>query len=117
MDMILWLLPAVPVFLLVISVVITIHELGHYWVGRMFGAAAESFAVGFGRPIVEVKDKRGTRWRINWIPLGGFVKFVGEAQLPQDTEEAAQLASRMPPKANPAGDYIEHDGRIITGKV
>jgi regulator of sigma E protease len=116
MDMILWLLPAVPVFLLVISVVITIHELGHYWVGRLFGAAAESFAVGFGRPIFEVKDKRGTRWRINWIPLGGFVKFVGEAQLPQDTEEAAQLAAKMPPKADPAGDYIEHDGRIITGK-
>jgi regulator of sigma E protease len=67
--------------------VITVHELGHYWVGRAFGAAVESFSVGFGRPIFEVKDKRGTRWRVNWLPLGGFVKFVGEIQAPQDTKE------------------------------
>jgi regulator of sigma E protease len=77
--------PASPlIFILVISLVITIHELGHYWVGRIFGAAAESFSVGFGKSIVEVRDKRGTRWRINWLPLGGFVKFVGEMQAPQD---------------------------------
>jgi regulator of sigma E protease len=75
-------------FLVVISVVITVHELGHYWVGRIFNAAAESFAIGFGRPIVEVRDKRGTRWRINWLPLGGFVKFVGEIQAPTDTRAA-----------------------------
>ena len=55
-----------PIFLIVISLVITVHELGHYWVGRMFGAAAESFAIDFGRPIFQMKDKRGTRWRINW---------------------------------------------------
>src|SRR5262245_11365649 len=72
-------------FLAVISIVITVHELGHYWVGRWFNAAAESFAVGFGKPIFEVRDKRGTRWRINWLPLGGFVKFVGEIQAPTDT--------------------------------
>ncbi|HEV7689473.1 MAG TPA: M50 family metallopeptidase [Hyphomonadaceae bacterium] len=76
-------------FIVVISIVITVHELGHYWVGRMFNAAAESFAVGFGRPIVEIRDKRGTRWRINWLPLGGFVKFVGEIQAPTDTRAAA----------------------------
>src|SRR5215813_1336210 len=74
-------------FLVVISVVITVHELGHYFVGRLFNAAAESFSIGFGRPIFEAKDKRGTRWRINWLPLGGFVKFVGEIQAPQDTHE------------------------------
>jgi regulator of sigma E protease len=77
-------------FLIVISVVITVHELGHYWVGRMFNAAAESFSIGFGRSILEVKDKRGTRWRINWMPIGGFVKFVGEIQAPTDTHKAVQ---------------------------
>jgi regulator of sigma E protease len=76
-------------FLLLISVVITVHELGHYFVGRLFGAAVESFSIGFGKPIVEVKDKRGTRWRLNWMPLGGFVKFVGEMQAPQDSKTAA----------------------------
>ncbi|MEM7662980.1 MAG: RIP metalloprotease [Pseudomonadota bacterium] len=70
------------IFLL--GIVVVVHELGHYWAGRMFGAAAESFSVGFGRSIFERKDKRNTRWRINWIPLGGFVKFVGEHQMPGD---------------------------------
>ena len=74
-------------FLLLISVVITVHELGHYFVGRFFGAAVESFSVGFGKAALEVKDKRGTRWRLNWLPLGGFVKFVGEMQAPQDTTQ------------------------------
>lgn len=71
-------------FILLISLVITVHELGHYGVGRFFGAAVESFSVGFGKSIAEVTDRRGTRWRINWLPLGGFVKFVGELQTPQD---------------------------------
>ncbi|OYW43359.1 MAG: hypothetical protein B7Z38_01665 [Rhodobacterales bacterium 12-64-8] len=117
MDMILWLLPYAPIFLFVISLVITVHELGHYWVGRFFGAAAESFAVGFGKSIFEVKDKRGTRWRINWIPLGGFVKFVGEAQLPADTREPApvEVATSHDPK-QAAGDQTLHEGRILVGK-
>ena len=77
-----------PLFLLclifMMGIVVVVHELGHYLVGRWFGAAAESFSIGFGKPIYETKDSRGTRWRINWIPLGGFVKFVGEAQLAGD---------------------------------
>jgi len=77
-----------PIFLLclafLLGVVVVIHELGHYWVGRWAGAAVESFSVGFGAPIFQATDRRGTRWRINWIPLGGFVKFVGESQLPGD---------------------------------
>ncbi|MEO1476301.1 MAG: RIP metalloprotease [Pseudomonadota bacterium] len=75
-----------PIFVLslvfLLGIVVVVHELGHYLAGRAFGAAAESFSVGFGRSIFERKDKRNTRWRINWIPLGGFVKFVGEQQLP-----------------------------------
>ncbi len=74
-------------FILLISIVITVHELGHYWVGRAFGAAVESFAIGFGKPIFEARDKRGTRWRVNWLPLGGFVKFVGELQAPTDKRD------------------------------
>jgi regulator of sigma E protease len=131
MDVILWAVQYVPIFLLLISVVITIHELGHYWVGRAFGAAVESFAIGFGRPIFELRDKRGTRWRLNWIPLGGFVKFVGEVQLPQDThqevpatanteEEAAllaQVAKAVPPKGAVEGKPTTfHDNQILVGR-
>jgi regulator of sigma E protease len=79
--------------IVLISIVITVHELGHYWVGRLFNAAAESFAIGFGKPIFEVRDKRGTRWRVNWLPLGGFVKFVGEIQSPTDRREPMHTES------------------------
>ncbi len=131
MDVILWVLTYAPVFLLIISVVITVHELGHYWVGRMFGAAVESFAIGFGNPIVEKRDGRGTRWRLNWIPLGGFVKFVGEVQLAQDLkqelpqtaeteEEAARLAEvarAVPPKGAIEGRPTTfHDNQILVGR-
>lgn len=77
-----------PLFLVclifMMGIVVIVHELGHYLVGRWFGAAVESFSVGFGKPMFERKDKYGTRWRVNWIPLGGFVKFVGESQLAGD---------------------------------
>lgn len=60
----------------VLGLVVVIHELGHYWAGRFFGAAAESFSFGFGNSIFETTDKRGTRWRINSLPFGGFVSFI-----------------------------------------
>ncbi len=75
-------------YIVIISVVITVHEFGHYLVGRFFGAAVESFSIGFGKPIAERSDKRGTRWRVNWLPLGGFVKFAGELQTPQDDNDS-----------------------------
>lgn len=72
------------------GIVIIVHELGHYLVGRFYGAAVESFSVGFGKPLYERKDRAGTRWRINWIPLGGFVKFVGESQMAGDVGKTEQ---------------------------
>lgn len=72
------------VFALVLGIVVGIHELGHYLAGRLFGTAVESFSIGFGRPVWEARDRRGTRWRINMLPLGGFVKFSAEKQLPGD---------------------------------
>ena len=72
------------------GIVVIVHELGHYLVGRWFGAAAESFSIGFGKPIFERKDSRGTRWRVNWVPLGGFVKFVGESQTAGDVGKIEQ---------------------------
>lgn len=83
-----------PLFLIclvfMMGIVVIVHEYGHYIAGRMFGAAVESFSVGFGKPIMERTDRHGTRWRINWIPLGGFVKFVGEAQMAGDVGKTEQ---------------------------
>jgi regulator of sigma E protease len=65
-------------FLLVIGPLIFIHELGHYFAGRWFGVKADAFSIGFGREIAGWTDKRGTRWKIGWLPLGGYVKFKGD---------------------------------------
>lgn len=65
-------------FLLVIGPLIFIHELGHYFVGRWFGVKAEAFSIGFGREIAGWTDRRGTRWKVAWLPLGGYVRFAGD---------------------------------------
>jgi regulator of sigma E protease len=65
-------------FLLVIGPLIFIHEMGHYLAGRWFKVKAETFSIGFGREIFGWSDKRGTRWKVGWLPLGGYVKFKGD---------------------------------------
>ncbi|MFN3388200.1 MAG: RIP metalloprotease RseP [Allosphingosinicella sp.] len=65
-------------FLLVIGPLIFVHELGHYFVGRWFGVKADTFSIGFGREIAGWTDRRGTRWKVGWLPLGGYVKFAGD---------------------------------------
>jgi len=65
-------------FLLVIGPLIFIHELGHYLVGRWCGVKADVFSIGFGHEIAGWTDRRGTRWKIGWLPLGGYVRFAGD---------------------------------------
>jgi regulator of sigma E protease len=65
-------------FLGMISVLVFFHELGHYLVARLFGIPAETFSIGFGREILGWTDKQGTRWKVAWLPLGGYVKFIGD---------------------------------------
>lgn len=74
-------------FLAVLGPLVFIHELGHYYAGRWFGVKADTFSVGFGREIFGWNDKRGTRWKVGWLPLGGYVKFAGDmnpASTPSD---------------------------------
>ncbi|MHA7818824.1 MAG: RIP metalloprotease RseP [Erythrobacter sp.] len=65
-------------FLLLLGPLVTVHELGHYLVGRWFGVRAEAFSVGFGKEIAGLTDKHGTRWRLSMLPLGGYVQFRGD---------------------------------------
>ena len=65
-------------FLLLLGPLVTVHELGHYLVGRWFGVKAEAFSVGFGKEIAGRTDKHGTRWRLAALPLGGYVQFRGD---------------------------------------
>lgn len=67
------------IFLLVLTLVVFIHELGHFLVARWCGVVVKAFSIGFGPEIFGFYDRHGTRWRFAWIPLGGYVKFVDDA--------------------------------------
>ena len=73
-----WLLSYVLPFLVVLTVIVFVHEMGHYLVARWNGIAIQTFSIGFGPELVGWDDKRGTRWKISAIPLGGYVRFVGD---------------------------------------
>lgn len=65
-------------FVAVIGPLVFVHELGHYWVARWCGVHSETFSIGFGKELLHWHDKRGTRWRVAALPLGGYVKFAGD---------------------------------------
>jgi len=65
-------------FLFVLTVVVFVHEMGHYLVGRWCGIGASAFSIGFGPELIGFTDKHGTRWKLSAIPLGGYVKFLGD---------------------------------------
>lgn len=65
-------------FLFVLLVVVFVHEMGHYLVGRLCGIGVKAFSVGFGPELLGFSDSHGTRWKLSAIPLGGYVKFVGD---------------------------------------
>jgi regulator of sigma E protease len=82
-------------FLLAIGPLVFFHELGHYWVARMFGVGAEQFSIGFGREITGWTDKRGTRWKVGWLPLGGYVRFVGDMNPASQPDPSADLSPEI----------------------
>jgi regulator of sigma E protease len=88
-------LPQPPLWLVLIAFIcllgplVFFHELGHYLIARLFGIPTEAFSIGFGHELFGWTDKQGTRWKVAWLPLGGFVKFVGDmspASNPADLE-------------------------------
>jgi len=82
-------------FLFVLTLIVTVHEMGHFLAARAFGTVIDSFSLGFGRSLVEWRDKQGVNWRIGWIPLGGYVRFAGdenEASVPDQDDLAAMKA-------------------------
>jgi len=96
LEFLTWTAIAAVSFLVVLTIVVTVHELGHFLSARAFGVAVDRFSIGFGRPIAAWKDRAGVQWRIGWIPFGGYVRFSGdenEASVPdQDHLEALRRA-------------------------
>lgn len=79
---------AVP-FIAVLTVVVFIHELGHFLVARWCGVRVQAFSIGFGREIFGFHDRHGTRWKFCWLPLGGYVRFVDDESAASTSSEAA----------------------------
>ena len=65
-------------FLCVIGPLVFVHEMGHYWAARWCGVKIEAFSIGMGREVAGWTDKRGTRWKLAWLPIGGYVRFAGD---------------------------------------
>ena len=110
-------------FLILLGILVFVHELGHFLVARSCGVKVEEFSIGFGREIWGFNDKHGTRWKIALIPLGGFVRMLGDADASSTApgEEAQSLSEEekkhsflfQPPSkklaiavAGPAANYI-----------
>lgn len=78
-------------FLLMLGPLVTVHELGHYLVGRWCGVKADAFSIGFGKELAGYTDRRGTRWKLSLLPLGGYVQFAGD----------------MNPASQPTADWLD----------
>jgi len=74
-------------FLILITIVVFIHEYGHYYFAKKYGVSITDFSIGFGKEIFGWNDKSGTRWKICWIPLGGYVKFFGDRNVFSQSEQ------------------------------
>ena len=74
-------------FLILIMIVVFIHEYGHYYFAKRYGVGVTDFSIGFGREIFGWNDKSGTRWKVCWIPLGGYVKFFGDRNVFSQSEQ------------------------------
>ena len=74
-------------FLILITIVVFVHEYGHYYFAKKYGVGITDFSIGFGREIFGWNDKSGTRWKICWIPLGGYVKFYGDRNVFSESEQ------------------------------
>lgn len=81
-------------FLIILTVVVFVHEFGHYWVARRNGVRVETFSVGFGPELIGRNDRHGTRWKFSAIPLGGYVKMLGDADAASATVD--QRTARDP---------------------
>ena len=91
LNLIQMLLMTVLPYLAVLTLVITIHELGHFGVARLFGVAVDRFSIGFGKALVSWTDKSGIQWRIGAIPLGGYVRFAGDGDASSSVPAAEDL--------------------------
>lgn len=93
-------------FLAVLTLIVTIHELGHFLVARAFGVKVDRFSLGFGKTLLSRTDRHGTEWRVAALPLGGYVKFSGDLDASSVPDEAglAELRRRVISEHGPGAE-------------
>ena len=98
-------LPQPPLWLILIAFICALgplvffHELSHYLVARLFGIPAEIFSIGFGHELFGWTDRQGTRWKVAWLPLGGYVKFVGDMSAASNPADLEQIPPELRDRA------------------
>ena len=106
-------------FLFVLTVVVFVHELGHFLVGRWCGVDVKTFSIGFGRELFGFNDRHGTRWRFALIPLGGYVKFSGDADAASapDAAGVARMSPQEQARSFPAQSIGERAAIVAAGPI
>ncbi|GJE76698.1 RIP metalloprotease RseP [Methylorubrum suomiense] len=110
---------AVIPFLFVLTIVVFVHEMGHFLVGRWCGVGVNAFSIGFGPELIGFNDRRGTRWKLCAIPLGGYVKFVGDANgasVP-DPEAVARMNPQERAISFPAQPVAKRAAIVAAGPI
>lgn len=101
-------------FLLVLSVVVFVHEFGHYWVARRNRVRIETFSIGFGPELFGINDRHGTRWKFSLIPLGGYVKMLGDADA---TSTTIDLSHARDPDSFPSKTVWQRMAIVAAGPL
>jgi regulator of sigma E protease len=104
-------------FLFVLTVLVYIHEWGHYWVARRNNVRVEVFSIGFGPEIYGWTNEAGTRWKISAIPLGGYVKMLGQSDLPEDGEEGESLSEEDKPFSFQNKTLAQRSAIVVAGPL
>ncbi|MFK7791866.1 MAG: RIP metalloprotease RseP [Devosiaceae bacterium] len=106
-------------FLFVLTLIVFIHELGHFSVARWCGVGVKAFAVGFGPELFGFTDKQGTRWKFCIIPLGGYVKFEGDENVAStpDHDELAQMDEQQQQRAFHLKPLWQRAAVVVAGPV
>lgn len=106
-------------FLFVLTIVVFVHELGHFLVGRWCGVDVKTFSIGFGRELFGFNDRHGTRWRFALIPLGGYVKFSGDADAASAPDDAAvnRMSAQERARSFPAQSLGERAAIVAAGPI
>ena len=114
-----WIWSNVILFVLVLTIVVFIHELGHFLVARWCGVYVKAFSIGFGPEIFGFYDRHGTRWRFAWLPLGGYVKFLDDenAASKPDTQALARMSEEDRKNSFHAKPVAQRAAVVVAGPI